>query len=153
MNRLLAVLCVLITAGCSAAPQVGAIAPESITYAPSLQVDLRSMRRLPTGVYVRDLVEGEGRPVRPGRRVALHFAAFLPDGTPVDQLGPPSPPLDFEAGDRSVIRGWESGLLDMRPGGQRQLVIPATQGYGARQVGRIPPNSTLVFVVKLVSVR
>lgn len=153
MHRLLALLCALVVAGCSTAPAPVVIPPETITFAPSLQVDVRAMRRLTTGVLVRDLVVGEGRPVRVGTRVAVHFAGFLPDGTPVEQLGPPSPPMEFEIGQRAVIRGWESGLLDMRPGGQRQLVIPPTQAYGVRQVGRVPPNSTLVFIIRLVSVR
>lgn len=152
MHRFL-VLCMLITAGCSTAAPPPVITPESITFAPSLQVDLRAMRRLTTGVYVRDLVVGEGRPARPGRRVAVHFAGFLSDGTPIEQVALPSPPLDFEMGQGTVLRGWESGILDMRPGGQRQLVIPPTQGYGARRVGSVPPNSTLVFIIKLVSVR
>lgn len=153
MFRLFAPLCVLITAGCSTAPAPVVVLPESLTYAPALEVDVGAMKRLPTGVLVRDLVEGEGRPARPGRRVALHYAGFLPDGTQIEQVAPPAPPMEFELGQRTVIRGWESGLLEMRPGGRRQLVIPATQAYGARRVGRVPPNSTLVFVVSMVSVR
>ena len=60
--------------------------------------------------------------------------------------------MEFELGQRTVIRGLESGLLEMRPGGRRQLVIPPSQGYGVHQAGRVPPNSTLVFFVQLVSV-
>jgi FKBP-type peptidyl-prolyl cis-trans isomerase len=154
MHRCLVLLCMLITAGCSAAaPAPPPVVPEAITFAPSLQVDLRAMRLLPTGVYVRDLAVGEGRPARPGRRVALHYAGFLWDGTQIEQVALPTPPVEFELGQRTVIRGLESGLLDMRPGGQRQLVIPPSQGYGVHQSGRVPPNSTLVFFVQLVSVR
>lgn len=153
MHRFLVLLCLLITAGCSVPQPPPVVVPEAITFAPELQVDLGTMRRLPTGVYVRDLVVGDGRPVRYGSRVAVHFAGFLPDGTQIEHLALPSPPAEFEIGQHMVIRGWESGMLEMRPGGQRQLVIPPTQGYGARQVGKVPPNSTLVFVVKLVSVR
>jgi FKBP-type peptidyl-prolyl cis-trans isomerase len=155
MLRFLVPLCVLITAGCSAAAVVPPAIPiEAVSFAPSLRVDLTEMKRLPTGVYIRDLVVGdEGARVRHGSRVSVHYAGFLPDGTQVEHLALPSPPLVFEVGQRQVLRGWESGILDMREGGQRQLVIPPSQAYGERQVGRVPPNSTLVFVIKLVSVR
>ncbi|HYR11973.1 MAG TPA: hypothetical protein VEQ60_29585, partial [Longimicrobium sp.] len=81
MHRRLILLCMVITAGCSAAAPAPPVVPEPITFAPSLQVDLRAMRLLTTGVYVRDLAVGEGRPARPGRRVALRYAGFLSDGT------------------------------------------------------------------------
>ncbi|WP_420127910.1 FKBP-type peptidyl-prolyl cis-trans isomerase [Longimicrobium sp.] len=152
MRRFLILLCVLATAGCAASVPP-AIAPESITFAPALQVDLSAMERTPTGVYYRDLVVGQGPPVRRGYRVAVHFAGFLPDGTQFENMSAPQPPVEFELGAGTVIRGWESGLIGMRSGGQRQLVVPASQGYGSRQVGRVPPNATLVFVIKLVSAR
>jgi peptidylprolyl isomerase len=152
MHRFLILLC-LLAAGCAAAAETGSLAPESITFAPALQVDLASMQRTSAGVYYRDLVVGEGPQVRRGYRVAMHFAGFLPDGTQIDAVAPPSPPVEFELGAGTVIRGWESGIVGMRPGGQRQLVVPAAQAYGSRRVGLVPPNSTLVFVIKLVSAR
>jgi peptidylprolyl isomerase len=54
------------------------------------------------------------------------------------------------AGD--VIRGWEEGLVGMRVGGRRQLIIPSRLGYGATGSGTIPPNSILVFTIDLVSI-
>jgi FKBP-type peptidyl-prolyl cis-trans isomerase FkpA len=151
MHRFLVLLCVLITAGCATPPPLAT--PESITFAPSLQVDLNAMQLTTTGVYFRDLVVGDGALVRHRRRVALHYAGFLPDGTQFQQVAPPAPPVEFVVGEGEVIRGLEAGIIGMRPGGQRQLVIPARQGYGSRQVGQVPPNSNLVFVVKLVSIR
>ncbi|HEX6369495.1 MAG TPA: FKBP-type peptidyl-prolyl cis-trans isomerase [Longimicrobium sp.] len=154
MKRLVCLFLLLaVTAGCSAAPDTGAIAPESITFAQQLQVDLAAMQRTSTGVYYRDLAVGEGPQIRRGHRVAVHFAGFLPDGTQIDAVAPPSAPVEFELGAGRVIRGWESGMVGMRAGGQRQLVIPAAQAYGGRRVGLVPPNSTLVFVIKLVSAR
>lgn len=143
----------LIAAGCSAAADTGSIAPESITFAPQLQVDISAMQRTSTGVYYRDLAVGEGPQIRRGHTVQVHFAGFLPDGTQIDAVAPPSAPVQFEMGAGRVIRGWESGMLGMRAGGQRQLVIPAAQAYGGRRVGLVPPNSNLVFVIKLVSAR
>lgn len=153
MHRVLVVLCVLVAAGCAAAAEPGAISPESIAFAPALQVDLAAMERTSTGVYYRDLVVGHGPPVRRGYRVAVHFTGFLPDGTQFEQMAAPVPPVEFELGAGTVIRGWESGMVGMRVGGQRQLVVPAAQGYGSRAVGRVPANATLVFVIKLVSAR
>jgi len=152
MKRFLSLF--LLLAGTSACAAAGTgLALESITFAPSLQVDLAAMQRTSTGVYYRDLVVGQGPQVNRGHRVAVHFAGFLPDGTQFQQVAPPNAPVEFELGTGAVIRGWESGMLGMRPGGQRQLVIPAAQAYGSRQVGRVPPNANLVFVIKLVSAR
>lgn len=153
MHRLIP-LVVLFTAACaSGGATAGAPALEGVSFAPALQVDLAAMERTGTGVYFRDLVVGEGPRARRGQRVAVHYAGFLPDGTQVDALAPPSAPLEFTVGEGTVIRGWESGVVGMRPGGQRQLVVPPAQGYGSRRVGAIPPNATLVFVIKLVSAR
>lgn len=153
MHRLLMLVFLLAAGGCSAAAAPAGLAPESISFAPALQVDLAAMERTSTGVYYRDLVVGEGSQVRRGQRVAVHYAGFLPDGTQIDAAAAPAPPLEFQLGEGTVIRGWESGMVGMRAGGQRQLVIPAAQAYGRRQVGRVPPNATLVFVIKLVSAR
>ncbi|HEU4885324.1 MAG TPA: FKBP-type peptidyl-prolyl cis-trans isomerase [Longimicrobium sp.] len=152
MKRLFCLLLLLAgTSACAAASS--SLALESITFAPSLQVELAAMQRTNTGVYYRDLVVGQGPQVSRGHRVAVHFAGFLPDGTQFQQVAAPNAPVEFELGTGAVIRGWESGMIGMRPGGQRQLVVPAAQAYGSRQVGRVPPNANLVFVIKLVSAR
>ena len=154
MHRFLSLLFALTLAGCSAAAtSSGVLGPESITFAPSLGVDLTTSERVGDGVYVRDLVVGQGPSVRRGSRVSVHFAGFLPDGTQFDAVAPPSAPVEFALGAGGVIRGWEAGIIGMRAGGQRQLVIPPAQAYGARRVGKVPPNATLVFVIKMVSAR
>jgi FKBP-type peptidyl-prolyl cis-trans isomerase FkpA len=153
MKRILCLFLLLaVSGGCSAAAST-ALAPESISFAPALGVDMSAMQRTNDGLYYRDLVVGQGPSARRGTRVSVHFAGFLPDGTPVDAVAPPSAPVEFELGAGGVIRGWQSGVLGMRAGGQRQLVVPPALAYGERQVGKIPPNATLVFVIKLVSAR
>lgn len=152
-------ICLLLLAGATAcgsaaSPPPNSPAPrDSVAFAPALQVDLRAMERTGTGVYLRDLAVGEGPPVRRGQTVWVHFAGFLPDGTQFDAVAPPREPVRFELGRGEVIRGWEAGIVGMRAGGQRQLVVPPSQGYGSRAMGRVPPGSTLVFVIKLVSAR
>jgi FKBP-type peptidyl-prolyl cis-trans isomerase len=153
MTRAICLFLLLFTAGCGAAAGSGAITPESISFSPALQVDLSAMERTTSGVYYRDLQEGNGPRVRRGSRVSVRYAGFLPDGTRFEQVVAPTPPVEFVVGGRTVIPGWENGMIGMRAGGQRQLVIPAAQGYGRRQVGRVPANATLVFVIDLVSVR
>ena len=153
MKRILCLVLLLAAIGGCGAAASTSLAPESITFAPSLQVETGAMERTNDGVYFRDLVVGQGPSVRRGTRVSVHYAGFLPDGTQVDVVAPPSAPVEFELGAGGVIRGWQSGVLGMRTGGQRQLVVPSALAYGGRQVGRIPPNSTLVFVIKLVSAR
>ena len=155
MPRVLHLLFALLIAGCSSAgaPASGPSPLQGITFVPALQVDLGAMERTARGVYVRDLALGEGPEARRGHRVRVHFAGFLPDGTQIDALAPPAEPMAFELGKGDVIPGWEAGIVGMREGGQRQLVVPPAQGYGSRGRGRVPPNATLVFVIKLVSVR
>jgi len=140
-------------AACGASGGAPPAAPGAIAFAPALNVDLSAMQRLRSGVYIRDVREGEGAGVRRGDRVAVRYAGWLPDGTVFDAVAPPSPPREFRLGDGQVIRGWENGLVGMRAGGQRQLVVPPSEGYGGRRVGNVPPDATLVFLIELVSIR
>jgi FKBP-type peptidyl-prolyl cis-trans isomerase FkpA len=155
MRRLCCAMLVVMLAACSAAAteEPPAVAPESLTFAPALNVDLAAMQRLDGGLYVRDLREGGGRSVARGDEVAVRYAGWLPDGRMVDSNVAPAAPRSFMLGERQVIRGWDQGVVGMRVGGQRQLIVPPSLGYGNRQVGSIPPNATLVFIVEVVSAR
>ncbi len=122
------------------------------TFAPALQVDLSQMTRTEDGLYYRDIARGTGAPALVGRRVAVRYVAWLPDGTEVDAQLDPEPPITFRLGAGEVIRGWEIGVQGMRVGGQRQLVVPPELGYGRRGAGRIPRHAVLVFTIHLVAV-
>jgi FKBP-type peptidyl-prolyl cis-trans isomerase len=148
VNRMLAAG--LLLYACASAPPA---TPESVVFAPALGVNLPAMQRLPSGVYLRDLRTGEGDPVRSGTRVAVHYVGWLHDGTQIEAVAPPDEPIEFRLGAGEVIRGWDHGITGMRPGGQRLLVIPAALAYGREQVGSVPPNSVLVFLVELTGVR
>ena len=65
------------------------------------------------------------------------------------QLGP----LEFQLGNRDVIAGWDQGLVGMKVGGVRRLVVPPSLGYGSSRQGPIPPNTSLVFEVELLEVK
>jgi FKBP-type peptidyl-prolyl cis-trans isomerase FkpA len=123
------------------------------SYAPALNVDLAQMTRAESGLHTRDLVVGEGDEAGPGSTVTVHYTGWLPDGTQFDtSVG--SNPFTFLLGDGEVIEGWDQGLVGMRQGGTRRLVIPPSLAYGARGAGGvIPPGATLVFDVELLEVR
>lgn len=122
---------------------------ENTTYAPTLAVDLKAMTRSASGLYYRDLLVGSGEPAAGGQLLSVHYDGRLADGTPFDAGN-----YSFRPGARTVIRGWDEGLVGMRVGGRRQLVIPPDMGYGV--VGsppRIPGNAVLVFTVDLLSIK
>jgi FKBP-type peptidyl-prolyl cis-trans isomerase FkpA len=155
MRRLCCGMLIVMLAACGAAAteEAPSVAPESLTFAPALNIDLAAMQRMDGGLLVRDVREGGGRTVGRGDDVAVRYAGWLPDGTMVDANVAPAAPREFRLGERQVIRGWDQGVVGMRVGGQRQLIVPPSLGYGNRQVGSIPPNATLVFLVEVVSAR
>lgn len=100
-----------------------------------------------------DVVVGEGAAAKPGDHVTVHYVGVsFSDGKQFDSSWDRGAPFDFPLGAGRVIKGWDFGVTGMREGGRRTLVIPPELGYGARGIGPIAPNETLVFVVDLVKV-
>lgn len=118
----------------------------------ALGVDLATMTRTASGLYVKDLMPGTGIPATAGDLVGIRYQVSLADGTLISGTGPNDPPFEFRLGRRAVIAGWDEGITGMRIGGRRQLVVPPSLGYGQRRNNNIPPNSILVFNVQLVSI-
>ncbi|HST57992.1 MAG TPA: FKBP-type peptidyl-prolyl cis-trans isomerase [Longimicrobium sp.] len=125
---------------------------EDTTFAPSLGVDLTTMTRTSTGLYYRDITVGTGAVAQNGKIVGVYYQGWLPSGTRFD-FRTSGPAFEFALGAREVIRGWDEGVAGMRVGGKRQLVIPASLGYGAEGRGSIPPNAVMVFEVEVRTVR
>lgn len=111
------------------------------------------MVKTSSGLEYEDIVVGTGIEAQTGNIVAAHYAGTLTDGTKFDSSYGRGEPIEFQLGVGRVIKGWDEGLVGMRVGGKRKLVIPPHLGYGERAVGKIPSNSTLVFEVELVEVR
>ena len=103
---------------------------------------------------IEDVVVGTGVEAKNGDTVTVNYTGTLDDGTKFDSsLNPGRTPFSFLLGAAQVIKGWDLGVLGMKVGGKRTLVIPPELGYGA--TGRspvIPPSATLHFTVELLSV-
>lgn len=97
---------------------------------------------------------GTGPQPQPGQTVKVHYSGWLTDGTPFDSSRERGTPFEFPIGQGRVIQGWDEGVMAMKVGEVRTLVIPPSLGYGARGAGGvIPPNATLVFKVELLGTR
>jgi peptidylprolyl isomerase len=107
-----------------------------------------------SGLKYIDIVEGSGESPRAGQSVTVHYTGTLEDGTKFDSSLDRGQPFTFQIGVGRVIKGWDEGVMNMKVGGKRKLIIPAHLGYGARGAGGvIPPNATLLFDVELISVK
>ncbi|MCY1022701.1 FKBP-type peptidyl-prolyl cis-trans isomerase [Pyxidicoccus sp. MSG2] len=127
--------------------------PTKVTYAEELNVDLSAMTLLPSGVYIQDMPVGSGTEAVALKRVQVHYTGWLPDGTEFDSSRG-GPPISFTLGAGEVIEGWDEGIVGMKVGGSRRLVIPSSLGYGEDGVpGVIPQYSVLIFDTELVFVR
>jgi FKBP-type peptidyl-prolyl cis-trans isomerase len=119
------------------------------SFARSLGIDLAEMEPSATGLYRQDLVEGSGEPATAGSSVTLGYTGWLADGTEFD-----SGEFPLTLGTGQAIAGFDEGVMGMRLGGRRKLVIPPALGYGAAgSPPVIPPNATLVFEVELRAIR
>jgi peptidylprolyl isomerase len=106
-----------------------------------------------SGLRYEDIVVGTGASPQPGQEVTVHYTGTLDTGTKFDSSVDRGLPFTFKIGEGMVIKGWDEGVMTMKVGGKRKLVIPPQLGYGARGIGPIPPNSTLVFEVELLGVK
>ena len=110
-------------------------------------------------VDITDTQVGDGAEAEFGDQVDVHYTGWLhvdgeKVGEPFDSSHNRGTPFSFQIGAGQVIAGWDKGVPGMLVGGRRTLIIPPELGYGERGAGAsIPPNSTLLFEVELVSVQ
>ena len=104
------------------------------------------------GLVVQDIVVGTGATAVAGDLLTVHYVGTLTSGTKFDSSYDRNQPYTFRLGAGAVIAGWDQGVAGMRVGGKRRLTIPPSLGYGNQQNGHIPPNSTLVFEIELLSI-
>jgi FKBP-type peptidyl-prolyl cis-trans isomerase len=117
--------------------------PATETFASNLHVDISTMQKTTNGVYYRDIVVGSGPGLSAPALVIVTYGVFLKTGLLVDSQD--EYPLDLTG----QPFGLQEGMLGMQAGGERLIVVPSALGYGNLQVGPIPPNSTLVYDIRL----
>ncbi|WP_165321873.1 FKBP-type peptidyl-prolyl cis-trans isomerase [Rhizorhabdus phycosphaerae] len=112
-------------------------------------------RTLAGGTQVEDIVVGKGPEAVAGRSVTVHYTGWLYRGgkrsTKFDSsVG--SEPFTFFLGAGEVIKGWDDGVVGMKVGGKRTLILPPAVAYGSEGDETIPPNSWLIFDIQLLKV-
>lgn len=152
---LLSIIPAILLGACGDSDKVTGPAPtiEATTFAPSLGIDLSTFTKTTGGLYYKDLVVGQGAVVGLGQFASVRYAGYFTSGVSFDSTKAGDPLLEFQVGRGQVIEGWDIGAIGMRVGGQRQLIIPPSLGYGSSDYRGIPGNSILVFKVTMVSVR
>lgn len=100
-----------------------------------------------------DKMIGSGAEATTGKHVVMNYIGRLTNGTKFDASCDRGQTFDFDLGAGRVIQGWDQGIVGMKVGGIRRLIIPSNLGYGPSGSGPIPPNAALVFDVELVAVQ
>ncbi|MBS1904399.1 MAG: FKBP-type peptidyl-prolyl cis-trans isomerase [Bacteroidetes bacterium] len=111
----------------------------------------------PSGLMYIDKKVGTGAQPKVGQTITVNYIGQLTDGKIFDANTGPSAkhkePFKTAIGVGRVIKGWDEGMLSMKVGGKRRLIVPSNLGYGEQGMGAdIPPNSTLIFDVELLGV-
>jgi len=113
----------------------------------------KEKQTMSNGLVIEDIKIGEGQEVEKFNIVTVNYTGLLEDGTKFDSsLNPGRTPFRFTVGAGQVIQGWDQGLIGMKIGGTRKLTIPPELGYGSRDNGPIPANSTLIFEIDLLGI-
>jgi len=107
-----------------------------------------------SGLKYVDVVVGDGPSPQIGQTISVNYTGTLTNGKKFDSSFDSGKPYQFKIGTGVVIKGWDEGLMTMRVGGKRKLIIPPNLGYGVRgNPPDIPPNSTLLFDVELLEIK
>jgi FKBP-type peptidyl-prolyl cis-trans isomerase FklB len=109
------------------------------------------VKTLPSGLQYKIMTEGSGKTPKATDDVTVNYTGTFIDGTEFDSSYKRGEPAIFKV--NGIIKGWAEALQLMKEGAKWQLFVPPELGYGERGMGRIPPNSTLVFEVELISVK
>lgn len=106
----------------------------------------------PTKLVTKDLITGTGTEAKKGDTVTVNYVgALYKNGKVFDASWKRKEPFVFEIGSHEVIQGWEEGVVGMKVGGRRELIIPSSLGYGKTgSEPKIPPNAPLIFIVDLL---
>lgn len=106
-----------------------------------------------TTFQIKDITAGTGKEVTSGDYITIHYLGTLEDGKKFDSSYDRGEPFKTRIGVGEVIEGWDMGVVGMKVGGKRKLIIPSQLAYGDREIGIISPNSTLIFEVELLEIK
>jgi len=105
-----------------------------------------------SGLKYQITTSGNGEQAQAGDTVIMHYRGKLEDGTQFDSSYDRNTPFRFELGAGRVIKGWDEGVALLHEGDSATFIIPQELGYGSRNIGPIPANSTLIFEVELLEI-
>jgi len=125
---------------------------EAIT-AKMWEIDSTLFKTTASGLKYAIIKEGEGELVKKEKQATVHYSGFLLDGTKFDSSVERDEPFTFVAGVGQVIPGWDEGVQLMKKGSKAKFIVPSNLAYGDRDLGKIPPNSTLIFDVEVLDVK
>jgi peptidylprolyl isomerase len=122
---------------------------------PWTQIPPGHLKTTSSGLAYGVIKEGQGTPIKEGQTAVMHYTGWLKsNGRKFDSSRDSGEPFTFPLGEGAVIKGWDEGVAGMKPGEQRQLIIPPQLGYGDEGAGGlIPPGAVLVFDVELLEAR
>jgi peptidylprolyl isomerase len=109
----------------------------------------------PDELLIEEIIVGDGDEAMAGQTAVVHYVGVgATSGEEFDASWNRNEPFDFRLGAGQVIKGWDEGVVGMKIGGRRRLVIPSRLAYGERGAGGvIKPSETLIFVVDLLELR
>lgn len=103
-------------------------------------------------LQITDIQLGEGKEAVKGALITTQYTGWLEDGSKFDSSYDRGKPFQCVIGTGRVIKGWDQGLMGMKVGGKRKLVVPSHLAYGERSMGAITPHSNLTFEIELLEV-
>ena len=107
----------------------------------------------PSGIKYRDIKVGQGDTPAYGQKVTINFIGKLEDGTVFESTYSTKQPISFSVGDGEAIRGLDEGVMGMKEGGKRELVLSPDLAFGERGAGnKIPPDATVTLEVELIKI-
>jgi FKBP-type peptidyl-prolyl cis-trans isomerase len=137
----------------AAASTPAATAAPVASVAPATSAQPATSAAAVTKLLKEDLKVGKGTAAKTGDTVKVHYTGTLLDGSKFDSSRDRDEPFQFKLGTGMVIKGWDEGIVGMKPGGRRKLTIPADMAYGKNgHPPVIPPDSPLVFDVELIEI-
>ena len=104
-------------------------------------------------MVVTDLSLGIGKEVKTGDTVTVNYIATLQNGQEFDNSYKKGETFTFKVGTGKVIAGFDEGVIGMKVGGQRVLIIPPRLAYGSKGYGPVPSNATVVYAIELVAIK